>query len=62
MMQGWILIYQELAKRTSYPLHLGLTEAEMSSKAIAASAAALAILLQQAIVMNYVESHYSKLK
>ncbi len=47
--QDLILIYQELAKRTSYPLHLGLTEAGMGSKGIVASTAALAILLQQGI-------------
>jgi len=47
--QDLILIYQELGKRTSYPLHLGLTEAGMESKGIVASTAALAILLQQGI-------------
>jgi (E)-4-hydroxy-3-methylbut-2-enyl-diphosphate synthase len=47
--QDLILIYQELASRTSYPLHLGLTEAGMGSKSIVASTAALAILLQQGI-------------
>jgi len=47
--QDLILIYQELAQRTSYPLHLGLTEAGMESKGIVASTAALAILLQQGI-------------
>ena len=49
IVQDLILIYQELAKRTSYPLHLGLTEAGMGSKGIVASTAALAILLQQGI-------------
>jgi (E)-4-hydroxy-3-methylbut-2-enyl-diphosphate synthase len=47
--QDLVSIYQELAKRTSYPLHLGLTEAGMESKGIVASTAALAILLQQGI-------------
>ena len=47
--QDLILVYQELAQRTSYPLHLGLTEAGMESKGIVASTAALAILLQQGI-------------
>ena len=47
--QDLIMIYQELHKRTSYPLHLGLTEAGMESKGIVASTAALAILLQQGI-------------
>jgi (E)-4-hydroxy-3-methylbut-2-enyl-diphosphate synthase len=49
IVQDLILIYQELAKRTSYPLHLGLTEAGMGSKGIVASTAAIAILLQQGI-------------
>jgi len=47
--QDLILIYQELASRTSYPLHLGLTEAGMESKGIVASTAAISILLQQGI-------------
>jgi (E)-4-hydroxy-3-methylbut-2-enyl-diphosphate synthase len=47
--QDLILIYQELAKRTAYPLHLGLTEAGMESKGIVASTAAIAILLNQGI-------------
>ena len=34
--QDLILIYQELAQRTPYPLHLGLTEAGMESKGIVA--------------------------
>ena len=49
IVQDLILIYQELANRTSYPLHLGLTEAGMGSKGIVSSTAALAILLQQGI-------------
>jgi (E)-4-hydroxy-3-methylbut-2-enyl-diphosphate synthase len=49
VVQDLILVYQELAQRTSYPLHLGLTEAGMESKGIVASTAALAILLQQGI-------------
>ncbi len=47
--QALISIYQSLAKRCSYPLHLGLTEAGMGSKGIVASCAALAILLQAGI-------------
>ncbi len=47
--QALINIYQSLANRCSYPLHLGLTEAGMGSKGIVASTAALAILLQQGI-------------
>jgi (E)-4-hydroxy-3-methylbut-2-enyl-diphosphate synthase len=49
IVQDLVLIYQALAQRTSYPLHLGLTEAGMGSKGIVASTAALAILLQQGI-------------
>lgn len=47
--QSLINIYQSLAVRCSYPLHLGLTEAGMGSKGIVASTAALSILLQQGI-------------
>ncbi len=47
--QPLISIYQSLAQRCSYPLHLGLTEAGMGSKGIVASTAALSILLQQGI-------------
>ncbi len=47
--QDLIAVYQSLAKRCDYPLHLGLTEAGMGSKGIVASTAALAVLLQQGI-------------
>jgi len=47
--QDLISVYQDLASRCDYPLHLGLTEAGMGSKGIVASTAALAILLQQGI-------------
>ena len=47
--QDLIAVYQELAKRCDYPLHLGLTEAGMGTKGTVASAAALAVLLQQGI-------------
>lgn len=47
--QDLIAIYQDLAHRTDYPLHLGLTEAGMGSKGIVASTAALAVLLQKGI-------------
>lgn len=47
--QDLIAVYQELATRCDYPLHLGLTEAGMGSKGIVASTAALAVLLQQGI-------------
>ncbi|HZE52538.1 MAG TPA: flavodoxin-dependent (E)-4-hydroxy-3-methylbut-2-enyl-diphosphate synthase [Bradyrhizobium sp.] len=47
--QDLIAVYQELARRSDYAIHLGLTEAGMGSKGIVASAAALGILLQQGI-------------
>ncbi len=47
--QDLISVYRELARRCDYPLHLGLTEAGMGSKGTVASAAALAILLQEGI-------------
>ncbi len=47
--QDLIAVYQSLAGRCDYPLHLGLTEAGMGSKGIVASTAALAVLLQQGI-------------
>jgi (E)-4-hydroxy-3-methylbut-2-enyl-diphosphate synthase len=47
--QELVAVYRELARRCDYPLHLGLTEAGMGSKAIVASTAALAILLQEGI-------------
>jgi (E)-4-hydroxy-3-methylbut-2-enyl-diphosphate synthase len=47
--QDLIAIYRELARRGDDPLHLGLTEAGMSSKGIVASTAALAVLLQEGI-------------
>jgi len=42
-------VYQNLASRSDYALHLGLTEAGMGDKGIIASTAALAILLNQGI-------------
>jgi (E)-4-hydroxy-3-methylbut-2-enyl-diphosphate synthase len=42
-------VYQRLAARCDYPLHLGLTEAGMGMKGQVASAAALSILLAQGI-------------
>ena len=47
--QELISIYQDLAARCDYALHLGLTEAGMGSKGIVSSAAALSILMQQGI-------------
>ena len=42
-------VYQRLAARCDYPLHLGLTEAGMGMKGQVASAAALSILLARGI-------------
>jgi (E)-4-hydroxy-3-methylbut-2-enyl-diphosphate synthase len=47
--QDLIAVYTELARRSDYALHLGLTEAGMGSKGIIASSAALGILLQRGI-------------
>ena len=47
--QDLIAVYMELAKRSDYALHLGLTEAGMGSKGIVASSAAMSYLLQQGI-------------
>jgi len=47
--QDLIAVYRDLAVRSDYPLHLGLTEAGMGSKGIVASTAALAVLLQEGI-------------
>ncbi len=47
--QDLIAVYQALAHRCDYPLHLGLTEAGMGTKGAVASTAALSVLLQQGI-------------
>ena len=47
--QDLIAVYQNLAARCAYALHLGLTEAGMGSKGIVASTAGLAVLLQMGI-------------
>ncbi|MGV2291518.1 flavodoxin-dependent (E)-4-hydroxy-3-methylbut-2-enyl-diphosphate synthase [Trinickia sp. YCB016] len=47
--QDLIAVYRELARRCTFALHLGLTEAGMGSKGIVASTAALGVLLQQGI-------------
>lgn len=47
--QDLVDVYRELARRGDYALHLGLTEAGMGAKGIVASAAGLAILLQEGI-------------
>ncbi|UJW84057.1 flavodoxin-dependent (E)-4-hydroxy-3-methylbut-2-enyl-diphosphate synthase [Devosia sp. SL43] len=47
--QHLIAVYQDLAARCDYALHLGLTEAGMGTKGVVASSAALGILMQQGI-------------
>lgn len=47
--QDLIDVYRMLAARADYPLHLGLTEAGMGAKGVVASAAGLAVLLQEGI-------------
>jgi (E)-4-hydroxy-3-methylbut-2-enyl-diphosphate synthase len=47
--QDLIRVYEKLAQRCNYALHLGLTEAGMGSKGIVASTAALSVLLQEGI-------------
>ncbi len=47
--QDLITVYQMVAQRSDYAIHLGLTEAGMGSKGIVASSAALGVLLQQGI-------------
>jgi (E)-4-hydroxy-3-methylbut-2-enyl-diphosphate synthase len=47
--QDLIAVYRSLGARCDYALHLGLTEAGMGSKGIIASAAAMAVLLQEGI-------------
>jgi (E)-4-hydroxy-3-methylbut-2-enyl-diphosphate synthase len=44
-----IAVYRELARRSRYALHLGLTEAGMGAKGIVATTAALSTLLQEGI-------------
>jgi (E)-4-hydroxy-3-methylbut-2-enyl-diphosphate synthase len=48
-LQDMVTVYERLANACDYVLHLGLTEAGGSVKGIAASSAALAILLQKGI-------------
>ena len=44
-----VLAYRELARRTDYPLHLGLTEAGMGIKGIVSSALGIGLLLAEGI-------------
>ena len=47
--QELIAVYRDLATRSDFALHLGLTEAGIGSKGIVASSTALAVLLQEGI-------------
>jgi len=47
--QELIAVYRDLATRSDFALHLGLTEAGIGSKGIVASCAALGVLLQEGI-------------
>jgi (E)-4-hydroxy-3-methylbut-2-enyl-diphosphate synthase len=47
--QDLIHVYEMLAERCDYALHLGLTEAGLGSKGIVATTAAMSVLLQQGI-------------
>ena len=47
--QDLIAVYRELARRSDYALHLGLTEAGMGVKGTTASSVAIGILLQEGI-------------
>lgn len=47
--QELVAVYRDLARRSDFALHLGLTEAGIGSKGIVASAAALGVLLQEGI-------------
>ena len=47
--QELIAVYRDLATRSDFALHLGLTEAGIGSKGIVGSSAALAVLLQEGI-------------
>ena len=47
--QDVVAVYRELARRSQYALHVGLTEAGMGIKGIAATAAGLGLLLQEGI-------------
>src|SRR5688572_24510028 len=47
--QELVAVYRDLASRSDFALHLGLTEAGIGSKGIVASSAALGVLLQEGI-------------
>lgn len=44
-----VAVYRDLAVRSDYPLHLGLTEAGMGTKGIISTTAALSVLLEEGI-------------
>jgi (E)-4-hydroxy-3-methylbut-2-enyl-diphosphate synthase len=44
-----IAVYRDLARRTTQPLHLGLTEAGMGTKGLVWSSAAMGVLLEEGI-------------
>ena len=48
-LQDLVAVYRELAKRSEYCLHLGLTEAGIGTKGIVVTAASLVVLLQGGI-------------
>src|SRR3546814_3220917 len=45
--QELIAVYRDLAQRSDFALHLGLTEDGIGSKGIVASSAALAVVMQE---------------
>ncbi len=47
--QELVAVYRDLAARSDFALHLGLTEAGIGSKGIVASSAALGVLLQEGV-------------
>ena len=47
--QDLIGVYRDLARKCDYALHLGLTEAGMGTRGVAATATALGVLLQEGI-------------
>jgi (E)-4-hydroxy-3-methylbut-2-enyl-diphosphate synthase len=47
--QELVAVYRDMAARSDFALHLGLTEAGIGSKGIVASSAALAVLMQEGI-------------
>ena len=49
LVQDLVTVYQRLASKCDYPLHLGLTEAGLGMKGIVASTAGLSILLSEGI-------------